>query len=86
MSGVTKWLLFRIPGGIAILLAMSWLFRLLILRMSGQYDITDWVGLWPWALGLWLGGSFWMAIPTGFGDKSRSRQPRGGVSGVRSGE
>lgn len=37
---MSKWLLFRIPGGIAILLAMSWLFRLFILRMSGQYDVT----------------------------------------------
>ncbi|MCC7548414.1 MAG: hypothetical protein IT532_11670 [Burkholderiales bacterium] len=75
MSGVTKWLLFRIPGGIAGLLAVSWTFFLFIFQLDGR-DVTSWASLWPWALGLLLGGSFWMAIPDGFGDNSRSpRQP-----------
>lgn len=79
MSGVTKWLLFRIPGGIAGLLAVSWVFFLFIFRLDG-YDTRDWLSLWPWALGLLLGGSFWMVIPDGFGDKKpQPAAPRGRV-------
>lgn len=69
MSGFIKWVLFRIPGGIAILLAVFWVASLFLFKLSGRYDTTNWAGLWPWALGLWLGGSFWMAIGGAFEGK-----------------
>lgn len=75
MSGVTKWLLFRIPGGIAGLLAVSWAFFLFMFHLDGR-DTANWAGLWPWALGLLLGGSLWMGIGDVLGDRSSGSRQR----------